>query len=51
VEDVMADVGDDEERRNVGGMATPVKKARSRPLSEQLLGKARPRGMYESEDG
>ncbi|KAF5376919.1 hypothetical protein D9615_007315 [Tricholomella constricta] len=32
-------------------LATPVKRARPRPLSEQLLGKSRPRPMYESEDG
>jgi hypothetical protein len=38
-------------RGSVEGMATPVKKARSRPLSEQMFGKERPRGMYESEDG
>ncbi|KAF8878425.1 hypothetical protein BD779DRAFT_1663807 [Infundibulicybe gibba] len=32
-------------------MATPVKKARARPVSEQLLGRSRPQAMYESEDG
>ncbi|RDB16264.1 hypothetical protein Hypma_003001 [Hypsizygus marmoreus] len=32
-------------------LATPVKRARPRPLSEQLLGKSRPRPMYEGEDG
>ncbi|KAG5641013.1 hypothetical protein DXG03_006381 [Asterophora parasitica] len=31
--------------------ATPVKRARPRPLSEQLLGKSRPKPMYEGEDG
>lgn len=31
-------------------LATPLKKARPRPMSEQLLGKSRPKGMYE-EDG
>ncbi|KDR69956.1 hypothetical protein GALMADRAFT_898782 [Galerina marginata CBS 339.88] len=31
--------------------ATPVKKARARPLSEQLLGRSRPRPMYEDEEG
>ncbi|KAK0448447.1 uncharacterized protein EV420DRAFT_843673 [Desarmillaria tabescens] len=33
-------------------VATPVRRARPRPASEQLLGKARPRGIYEdSENG
>ncbi|KAG6865214.1 hypothetical protein C0991_004415 [Blastosporella zonata] len=32
-------------------METPVKRARPRPLSEQLLGKSRPKPMYEGEDG
>ncbi|RDB27260.1 hypothetical protein Hypma_004359 [Hypsizygus marmoreus] len=32
-------------------LATPVKRARPRPLSEQLLGRSRPRPMYEGEDG
>ncbi|KAF8959872.1 hypothetical protein BDZ97DRAFT_1666634 [Flammula alnicola] len=31
--------------------ATPVKKARARPLSEQLLGKSRPKPMYEEDEG
>lgn len=31
--------------------ATPVKKARARPLSEQMLGKSRPKPMYEDEEG
>lgn len=30
---------------------TPVKRHRVRPLSEQLLGKARPRAVYEDEEG
>ncbi|KAF8867965.1 hypothetical protein CPB84DRAFT_1810241 [Gymnopilus junonius] len=32
-------------------MDTPVKKARARPLSEQLLGKSRPKAMYEDDEG
>ncbi|KAG5650532.1 hypothetical protein H0H81_011921 [Sphagnurus paluster] len=32
-------------------LETPVKRARARPMSEQLLGKSRPKPMYESEDG
>ncbi|KAG7440055.1 uncharacterized protein BT62DRAFT_938390 [Guyanagaster necrorhizus] len=33
-------------------VATPVRRARPRPASDQLLGKARPRGIYEDpEDG
>jgi serine/arginine repetitive matrix protein 2 len=32
-------------------LETPVKRARARPMSEQLLGRSRPRGMYENEDG
>ncbi|KAF9560634.1 hypothetical protein CPC08DRAFT_466596 [Agrocybe pediades] len=31
--------------------ATPVKKARARPLSEQLLGRTRPKPMYEDDEG
>ncbi|KAH9487444.1 hypothetical protein JR316_0001520 [Psilocybe cubensis] len=31
--------------------ATPVKKARARPLSEQMLGRSRPKPMYEDEEG
>ena len=31
--------------------ATPVKKARARPVSEQLLGRSRPKPMHEDEDG
>ncbi|KAG6810305.1 hypothetical protein H0H92_012482 [Tricholoma furcatifolium] len=30
---------------------TPIKRARPRPLSEQLMGKSRPRPLYEGEDG
>lgn len=30
--------------------STPLKETRLRPMSEQLLGKSRPKGMYE-EDG
>lgn len=31
-------------------MATPVRRARPRPASEQLLGRVRPRGIYEDSD-
>jgi hypothetical protein len=31
--------------------ATPVKKARLRPLSEQLLGRSRPRPTHEDDEG
>ena len=31
--------------------ATPVKKARARPLSEQLLGRSRPKPMHEDDEG
>lgn len=31
--------------------ATPMKRARPRPLSEQLLGRSRPRPMYEDDEG
>jgi serine/arginine repetitive matrix protein 2 len=31
--------------------ATPVKKARTRPMSEQLLGRGRPKPMYEDDEG
>lgn len=42
-----------EEETQEQPLATPVKKARPRPrpLSEQLLGRSRPRGMYEAEEG
>ncbi|TFK33165.1 hypothetical protein BDQ12DRAFT_448473 [Crucibulum laeve] len=39
------------EEQKAAPAATPVKRARPRPMSEQLLGKSRPRPMYESEDG
>ena len=45
---------DDEELLNVretAAAATPVKKARARPVSEQLLGRSRPKPMHEDEDG
>ncbi|KAF8060726.1 hypothetical protein FPV67DRAFT_304096 [Lyophyllum atratum] len=32
-------------------LATPVKRARPRPMSEQLLGRSRPQALYEGEDG
>ncbi|PPQ90596.1 hypothetical protein CVT25_006168 [Psilocybe cyanescens] len=31
--------------------ATPAKKARARPLSEQMLGGSRPKSMYEDDEG
>ncbi|PPQ91217.1 hypothetical protein CVT25_001175 [Psilocybe cyanescens] len=31
--------------------ATPVKKARARPLSEQMLGRSRPKPMHEDDEG
>jgi serine/arginine repetitive matrix protein 2 len=43
-----------EEERETGipaVAATPVKKARARPVSEQLLGRSRPKPMHEDEDG
>ncbi|KAF8148662.1 hypothetical protein B0H34DRAFT_802878 [Crassisporium funariophilum] len=39
------------EEKKVEMEKTPVKKARARPLSEQLLGRSRPRPMYEDEEG
>ena len=43
-----------EEERETGipaVAATPVKKARARPVSEHLLGRSRPKPMHEDEDG
>ncbi len=39
------------EEGKTGPAATPVKRARVRPLSEQLLGKSRPKAVYEDEEG
>lgn len=39
------------ENREEQDQLTPVKRHRVRPLSEQLLGKARPRAVYEDEEG
>ena len=40
-----------EEPQRQQPVATPVKKARLRPLSEQLLGRSRPRPTYEDDEG
>lgn len=40
-----------EEPQQQQPVATPVKKARPRPLSEQLLGRSRPRPMIEDDEG
>lgn len=40
-----------EEERETAAAATPVKKARVRPMSEQLLGRSRPKPIHEDEDG
>jgi serine/arginine repetitive matrix protein 2 len=32
-------------------VATPVKKTRARPMSEQPLGRGRPKPMYEDDEG
>lgn len=44
---------EDGELTRTSTLETPVKKARprQRPVSEQLLGKSRPQGMYEEESG
>lgn len=39
------------EKKEVAPQTTPVKRHRTRPMSEQLLGKARPRAVYENEEG
>jgi hypothetical protein len=41
----------EEEEECVQVVATPMKKPRARPLSEQLLGKSRPLPVHEGEDG
>ena len=44
--------GEEEEKsEEMAAAATPVKKPRARPLSEQLLGRSRPAPMHEDEDG
>lgn len=50
-ESIMEEDEDIYEGRHELPVETPVKKARARPMSEQLLGRSRPKGMYESEDG
>ncbi|KAF9219060.1 hypothetical protein BS17DRAFT_439592 [Gyrodon lividus] len=40
-------MGDEE---SAAPMETPVKRARARPMSEQLLGRSRPKAMYEGDD-
>ncbi len=53
IEEATADghafVGDESISEEVA--ATPVKKARARPLSEQLLGRSRPKPMHEDDEG
>ncbi|PPQ74616.1 hypothetical protein CVT24_004162 [Panaeolus cyanescens] len=52
VEDGAMSEGDgDGEVEAEAEAATPVKKPRARPMSEQLLGKMRPKGMHEDEEG
>ena len=43
--------GDPDEEELPQPAATPMKKARIRPLSEQLLGRSRPRPMHEDDEG
>ena len=43
--------GEEESVEVVEVVATPMKKPRARPLSEQLLGKSRPMPVREGEDG
>ncbi|KAF9457373.1 hypothetical protein BDZ94DRAFT_1175700 [Collybia nuda] len=53
-DDCVSMMEDDEEiyeEEQEPRLETPVKKARARPLSEQMLGRSRPRAMHESEDG
>ncbi|KIJ60131.1 hypothetical protein HYDPIDRAFT_32553 [Hydnomerulius pinastri MD-312] len=38
------------EEDETSSMETPVKRARPRPMSEQLLGRSRPKAMYEEDD-
>ena len=46
-----ADKARQEEPQQEQPVATPVKRARVRPLSEQLLGRSRPRPIHEDEEG
>ncbi|KAF5312056.1 hypothetical protein D9619_003769 [Psilocybe cf. subviscida] len=43
--------GADEDGEEEEVQRTPVKKSRRRPMSEQLLGKSRPKPMHEDEEG
>jgi hypothetical protein len=43
--------GEEEKSEEMAAAATPVKKPRARPLSEQLLGRSRPAPMHEDDDG
>ncbi|KAF9527941.1 hypothetical protein CPB83DRAFT_855475 [Crepidotus variabilis] len=46
------DSGRDEDSQDeTDSNATPAKKARQRPLSEQMLGKSRPKPMHEDDEG
>jgi len=50
-DDDSAEGVDVDEHEQSKPAATPVKKARARPLSEQLLGRTRPKPMYEDDEG
>lgn len=50
--DGHSEVGDDAEvNMSVSSVATPSKKARTRPVSEQMLGRSRPKAIHDEEDG
>ncbi|KAI0339201.1 hypothetical protein BDW22DRAFT_606971 [Trametopsis cervina] len=51
VEEATADGHEDVDVSIASGMSTPIKRARPRPLSEQLLGKDRPKPMADDSDG
>jgi serine/arginine repetitive matrix protein 2 len=43
--------GNDDSLATMTMTTTPLQRGRARPLSEQMIGRERPRGMYESDNG
>ncbi|KIK98105.1 hypothetical protein PAXRUDRAFT_725108 [Paxillus rubicundulus Ve08.2h10] len=50
IQEATVDGHGTEEEESVLSMETPVKRARARPVSEQLLGRSRPKAIYEGDD-
>ncbi|KAF8839757.1 hypothetical protein BDN67DRAFT_736710 [Paxillus ammoniavirescens] len=50
IQEATVDGHGTEEEESALSMETPVKRARARPMSEQLLGRSRPKAMHEGDD-